>query len=265
MSTEKIQQLIARACFGREGAPLSLEGIAPEDAEALTPSRLRIYRRLVRHNVTSVIGAMLAKTKARLDVRLSGELDRTVDAFLDEVGPRTAHLRDVPGEFLAFAAPRWRADARLPRWLADHAELELLDFTIGVAPLRERLCEQPDGAPLAEVSVDRPMVFAEPLALTRLEWAVNALADADLRAEPEERRVDILVYRDSAHVSRFLELTPLAAAILQRLIAGDALGAALTTACATAGHPLDTDVLAGAARLLADLGERGVLLGARDA
>jgi hypothetical protein len=35
----------------------------------------------------------------------------------------------------------------------------------------------------------------------------------------------------------------------------------MTNACAS----LDEEVLAGTARLLADLGERGVLLGARDA
>ncbi|MBX3227001.1 MAG: putative DNA-binding domain-containing protein [Labilithrix sp.] len=255
MSTEKIQRLIARACLGREGAELSFEGIAREDAAALTPSRLRLYRRLVRHNVTSVIGAMLARTKARLEVHAPGELGRSVDAFLDEVGPRTPHLRDVPSEFLAFAAPRWRADTRLPRWLADHAELELLDFTIGVAPR----AKAPEG--LLDVTADRPLVFAEPLALTRLAWAVNALAN-DAAAEPEERPVHILVYRDAVHVARFLELTPLAAAILERLVAGEPLGPAVAAA---AGSALDADVLAGAARLLADLGERGVLLGARDA
>jgi hypothetical protein len=37
----------------------------------------------------------------------------------------------------------------------------------------------------------------------------------------------------------------------------------MVDACAARGEALDNAVLAGAARLLADLGERGVLLGAR--
>jgi hypothetical protein len=80
-------------------------------------------------------------------------------------------------------------------------------------------------------------------------------------SDAEARPVSILIYRDPEHRSRFLELTPLAAAILERLFAGETLGQALTNACAS----LDEEVLAGTARLLADLGERGVLLGARDA
>jgi hypothetical protein len=44
---------------------------------------------------------------------------------------------------------------------------------------------------------------------------------------------------------------------------GEPLGAALAPACAAIGAPLTDAVLTDTARLLADLGERGVLLGAR--
>lgn len=268
-ATERLQAMMAEACFGKDADAafdgdlagfLASHGVAREDADALlaSPRRLGLYRRLVRHNVTGVIETMLEHTRARLERRVPGELDRAVAAFLDEVGPRTPHMRDVPAEFLDYAAPRWRADARLPRWIADYAELELLDFTIGVAP---RPLPPP---PLAEVAVDRPLVFAEPKRLVHLAWAVNEIARDDLDAEPAERPVSILVYRDPEHRTRFLELTPLAAAILERLFAGDALGPAMVAACEVKAHPLDDTVLGGAARLLADLGERGVLLGARE-
>jgi hypothetical protein len=263
---ERLQAMMAKACFGREmafdadlGSFLGEHGVAGEDAEALlaSPRRLALYRRLVRHNVTSVIDTMLERTRARLEARLPGELDQRVAAFLDDVGPKTPHLRDVPSEFLAYAAPRWRADSRIPRWIADGAELELLDFTIGVAP---RPSPPP---PLAEVSADRPLVFADPKQLIRLAWAVHELASTDVTTEPVERPVSILVYRDVEHRSRFLELTPLAASILERLFAGSSLGEAMVDGCAALAHPLDNAVLESAAHLLADLGERGVLLGAR--
>jgi hypothetical protein len=263
----RVQAAFAEACFGRDRAFdadlagfLASHGVAPEDVAALVgaaPRRLALYRRLVRNNVTGVIDTMLALTRARLERHVPGELDRTVSAFLDEQGPRTPHLRDVPAELLAFAAPRWRADGRLPRWTVDHAELELSDFTIGVAP---RPLPPP---PLADVAIDRPLVFAEPKRLLHLGWAVNRMPREDLEAVPEERELSILVYRDGEHRSRFLELTPLAGEILDRLIAGAALGEAMIGACEAKGHALDDAVLAGAARLLADLGERGVLLGAR--
>jgi hypothetical protein len=200
---------------------------------------------------------MLPRTRARVDAAVPGGFERTVAAFLETEGPRTPHLRDVPSELLAFAVPRWRSDARLPAWIADYAELELIDFVIGVAP---RPAPPPQ---LGDVSADLPLVFADPRKLVRLAWAVHEQPADDLRAAPPERAVTLLVYRDAEHRTRYLELTPLAAAILERLFAGDALGPAMVSACRTEGHALDEAVLGGAARLLADLGERGVLLGAR--
>lgn len=267
-ASARLQAMMAHACFGKD-APRELEGdlraylarhgVSAEDAEAIlaAPRRLGLYRRLVRANVINVTHAMLERTRARLEARRAGSFDAALDAFLDEVGPRTPHLRDVPAEFLAFAAPRWRADAELPAWIADYAELELVDFTIGVAP---RPAPPP---PLADVAADRPLVFAEPVTLVRCAWAVHEVPEGELSAEPARRDCVFLVYRDGKHRTRFLDLTPLAGAILERLLGGAPLAGAMVEACREAAQPLDDAVLAGAARLLADLGERGVLLGAR--
>jgi hypothetical protein len=260
-----LHAMIAEACFGESNdafddldAYLTRHGVAKEDAEAIlaSPRRLGLYRQLVRHNVVKVIGVMLERTRDRLEALAPGVFDRTVTAFLKDRGPRTPHLRDVPGELLAWAAPRWRADMDLPSWVADYAELELVDFTIGVAP---RPLPPP---PLAEVTADRPLVFADPRVMVDLAWAVHELPVDDVKAKPERREVHLLVYRDAHHQTQYLDLTPLAAAILERLFAGRALGLAMREACESTGQELDDVVLAGAARLLATLGERGILLGA---
>jgi hypothetical protein len=73
------------------------------------------------------------------------------------------------------------------------------------------------------------------------------------------------VYRDADHATRFLELTLLAALILEELFAARPLAEAIVLACKRANAAVSEEVLGGAARLLADLGERGVLLGARGA
>lgn len=268
MSITALHAMIADACFGDSEAALegdlaaylAKHGVAAEDAEALlaSPRRLGLYRQLVRHNVVHVIGVMLERTRARLEVHVPGELERSVAGFLAEQGPRTPHLRDVPSEFLAWASPRWRNDARIPAWLADYAELELVDFTIGVAPR-----PLPPGE-LADVTATRALVFADPRVIVRLEWAIHLMSADDVNAVPEKRAVDLLVYRDAQHCTRYLDLSPLAAVILARLFDGRPLAQAMVEACDASGHTLDDTVLAGAARLLADLGERGVLLGARD-
>ncbi len=259
MSSDALQRAFAKACFAEEPAFeedlrgfLAAQGVPKDDVEALlaSPRRLGLYRKLIRNNVFGVIDAMLPRTREKIDAAAPGAFDAAVAAFLAQEGPRTSHLRDVPSELLAFAAPRWRKDERLPPWAVDYAELELVDFVIGVAP---RPAPPP---PVAEVSADLPLVFADPKKLVRLGWSVH-------EDVIEARDVTILVYRDAEHRTRFLELTPLAGQILERLFAGEALGGAMVGACQAGGLPLDDSVLAGAARLLADLGERGVLLGAR--
>lgn len=269
MSTARMQALFAKACLGTPEETRALEqdparflaahGLDPEDAEAMRGNlrRLTLYRRLVRHNVVNVVQAMLERTRARFELAKPGLFDATVDAFLSEVGPRTPHLRDVPAELLAFAAPRWKADASLPPWLLEHAELELVEFTIGIAPRAGEVGE------LVDVAPDRPLAFAEPNAIVRTTYAVHELPADDARAAPVAREVALLVYRDDEHRTRFLELSPLACAILERLRAGSPLASAMVLACEASGTKLDDVVLAGAARLLADLAERGVLLGAR--
>jgi hypothetical protein len=87
--------------------------------------------------------------------------------------------------------------------------------------------------------------------------------DETSRAAPAERAVSLLVYRSPEHEVRYLELTPLAAGIVERLLSGDTLAAAVQGAASAEGSALTEAVLAGAAKLLADLAERGVVRGPR--
>lgn len=257
-----LHAMIADACFGATPPPddlaawLERHALEREDAEAIlaSPRRLGLYRRLVRHNVVNVVTTMLERTRGHMERIAPGSFDALLDAFMAEVGPRTHHLRDVPAELLEHALPALATDMRMPPWLADHARLELVDFSVGVAPA------SPAPPPLTEVTAERALVFREPITLLRLGWPVHELSDALVLAP---RPLALLVYRDDAHTPRYLELTPLAGAIMERLQAGEALGASIANACKVHEIALDADVLAGAARLLGDLGERGVLLGAR--
>jgi uncharacterized protein len=258
--------MIADACLkagaGEELASdprgfLERHGLDPGDVDAiLAANRLPLYRRLVRNGVAGVVNNILARTRARLNGARAGAFDESVASFLDEAAPRTHYLRDVPAEFLAWAAPRWRARADLPAWAADLAAFELLEFRVASLPPR------PEPPTLVEVALDRPLSFSEAAEIGRFAFAVHEVPRDEAGAsEPAERATSLLAYRDEAHAVRMLELTPLAAAILERLLAGGALGEAIAGGCAALGAPLTDAVKSDVARLLADLGERGVLLG----
>jgi len=264
-----LQRALTDACLDANAAEelaadaagfLRARGVAEDEIAAMGDSlpRLAVYRRLVRSNLEGVAYRLLARSRARLNDLSEGHFDAEFTRFLETAGARTHYLRDVPAEFLAWAAPRWSADARVPRWVMDLARHELTAFVVGTAP---HLPEPPN---LVDLDLAKGVAFASTARLDGHAYAVHQLAAGeDDRTLPEERAVALLAYRDAEHRVQWLEVTPLAHAVLERLMAGDTLQAAIREGCAQVGIPMDDGALASIAALLADLGERGVLLGAR--
>jgi hypothetical protein len=153
----------------------------------------------------------------------------------------------VPFELLAWVKPRWEADAGIPGYVVDLASYELARFEVGTAAAvgDDRI---------AEVALDRPLAFHESVRLLRYGWAVHELPADDDVVDPARRDVRLLAYRDADHAVRWLDLSPLAATLLERLIAGENLGEAIQGTSAVREE---------VAQLLADLGARGALLGGR--
>jgi hypothetical protein len=265
VSEEALERAIADACLsasaGRElaqdlAAFLEARGVSRADAEAIlqAPRRLAVYRSLVRNGLSSVMLRMLPKTRARLNAACGGRFDADFAAFVEEKAPATHYLRDVPFEFVAWVVERWRSDAAVPAYMPDLAAYELAFFEVASAG------PAPGAGETAEVALDRPLAFHESTRLAHYGWAVHEL-DEDTQA-PAHRQVRLLAYRDAQHDVRWLDLTPLAAAILERLVAGATLATAIEAACGEHGVA-PAIVLQDIAGLLADLGSRGVLLGAR--
>jgi hypothetical protein len=231
MDDEAIERAVRDACLGE----------APELAGL--PPRVAIYRRLVRNTLGDVVGKLLERTRREMGV----SFDEAFARWLDERGPRTHFLRDVPHELVAWATPFWR-DLGVPAWMIDLARHEMTSFGVSSAPHLPELRAE-------EVSLDRGLLLTNLARIERYAFAVHEDA-----SPPFERPVALLYYRDSEHLLRVLELSPLAAAILEcaRLPLRDAIA----QGCEATAVPMNDDTLASIARLLADLGERGVLLGA---
>jgi uncharacterized protein len=253
MSDARIQKLIADACLR------GTDDVSEEDLRLLAAARerLALYRRLVRNNLLGVTSKMMPRTRARVNDLSRDAFDASFDAFLAEVAPRTHYLRDVPAEFLAWVTPRWAEDPAVPRYVPDLAAYELVHFQIAAAPPLSRADAVDD------LALERRLVFCPARRLVRYAHAVHALPEeVSDRSEPAARDVALVAYRDAENTVRFLELTPLAASIVERLFEGAALGEAVAEACRAAGTAMSPDVLASTARMLADWGERGLLLGA---
>jgi hypothetical protein len=229
-------------------------GVAEADAAALAESfeRLLVYRDLVRGNLREAMQLSIPRSMARL-----GSLfDEYFDRFLSERAPRTHYLRDVTPELLEFCAPLWQSDPRVPAYLSDLARHESLHIEVSALPALPR------GHVAAPLALDQGVELGAALRLVHYRHAVHELpADESDRTEPATRDVKLLVYRSPEHDVRYLELTPLAGGIIERLVAGHTLERAVRDS-ATAEHAELTEaVLSGAAALLADLAERGVVWG----
>lgn len=208
-----------------------------------------VYRELVRDALGDAVTRFLPRTRARRGAAFTAD----VAAWLAAGGPRSRLLRDVAGEFLGFIAPRWRADA--PPWLVELAEHELLEFRVAAAPPRPRGEPRP-------FTLDARLEFDASATLVRHSHAVHRLSDdPDDLSPPPAEPVVLLAYRDAAHGVRFLQLTPLAEAVVAALLAGATVAAAVQAGAAAESAPLDDERLARISALLADLGERGAILG----
>ena len=206
------------------------------------PPRVAIYRQLVRNTLTGVVHAILAATRREM----GAAFDQAFERFLAERGPRTHYLRDVPHELVEWATPIWN-EAGVQGWLLELARHEMTYFGVSTAP---HLPEPPPG----EIALDRPLLLSSLARIERYEHAVHE------SLPPSKRQVALLYYRDAEHAICTLELTPLGAALLDQ--AGAPLRDAVARACEATSTPMNDETLATIARLLADLGARGVLLGA---
>jgi hypothetical protein len=231
--------------------------IPDEHARALRDGgvqRLAVYRRLVRGTLRDAIETAIPRSMARLGALF----DEYFDRFLAERAPATHYLRDVTTEFLKFCETPWKSDDRVPAYIYDLARHEALHIEIAAMPPR------PAPALGAALDLEAGLEFSEASRLMGYAYAVHRSSDRlDDRSEPEAIPTWLFVYRSPEHDVHYLELTPLAAAILERLLGGASLKAALIEAAATAGVELDESVLSGTAQLLSDLSERGALIGPR--
>ena len=143
----------------------------PDRSSDPSSARLDLYRRLIQGNLATVARRLLPRTAHQLDLPETGASTGGSPTFSPTGGRGTPYLRDVPGEFVAWALPRWSASsdvARLRHRPAQHMHRPVRDS--------ERAA---DGSPpeVGEVLRDRLLVFATPRKLARYEHSVDDVAD----------------------------------------------------------------------------------------
>ncbi len=233
------EELFARICFGRDEKPTG---------------PLAVYRRLVRSGLASVVFKLLPRSRARMNREHDDAFDKAFVAFLDEAGPRTHYMRDVPGELVTWAEKFWEDSKVASKWI-ELARYEAAHFAVESAPDDSEVT-------LGEIDLGRAVIFSKALRVLSLERAVHELPEnpEDL-SDPATRSVSLLIYRDAQNDVAELELTPFFARLVRACVGGSSLKDALAQSAHAENISVGDALLASVAQFLADLGERGVLLG----
>lgn len=225
-----------------------------ESPESREQHRWRVYRRMARSRLTDAIEASFPRF---FQVVEAGPL---VERWFDEAPPKTPFLRNVAGEFAAWLRPEVLPPGA-PPWALELARHEWSRLEVSYAHQEEGAAEVRE---VFELSFERPAVLTPSHRIVRVGHAVHRIPEEVPEGlEVAEGEQALCLYRDPAtHEVRVLELSPIAAAILEEVaVGGRSVVEAVRAASVRASFVIDGALVGALAELVADLHDRGVWLG----
>ena len=251
MSLFSYQTQLRDALFASDppDAALARLGAAPE--------RWKVYRRMVRTRFAESVEHGFERLRAAVGADHFREL---VWQFLADSPPRSHYLRDVPGEFLQFFERNRDRLTRayvLPAYALDLARYEWAEVETAYS------FEDASATEVGPFDMHRVAVLSPALRLIDLAYPVHRMGTPSHDDAMAPAPFSLCLYRDPrTHEVEALELTPITAAMLSSMQRHDAtLTEVVRNAAVAVGATVDTAFVDALSRLLADLIERGVLLG----
>jgi hypothetical protein len=214
--------------------------------------RMKIYTELLYNNIESFLLACFPVMRQVLGSRKWAKLVR---AFYSTHRSHTPYFRQIPDEFVQFLQNEWTPPEGYPPYLLALAHYEWIELVLSVSN------RDVDGAFVAGGDLLEGVPVLNPvLANLRYDWPVHRIAP---RRKIHPAETHLLVFRDPADQVQFSEINAFTARLLALLEPGTRSGrAALETITAESRHPYPGLILQAGGALLADLRDRGAILGA---
>lgn len=251
MSLAEYERAVVDLLFKKDFAK-SLQALGGDER------RWRVYRRMARSRLSDAVEASFPRL---FQVVPPGPI---VERWLDEAPPRSPYLRDVAGEVARWLRPEVLPSSA-PPWTLALAQHEWSMLEVSYAHEEEGAADIHE---VGELSFERPAVLTPAHRIVRASFAVHRVPD-DIddpsKLEVAEGSFALCLYRDPAtHEVRVLELSPIAAAILEEVAPGEqTVVEAVRAASRRESFVIDGDLVAAFADLVSDLVDRGVWLGSR--
>ena len=235
---------------------------APDDVE---DRRMAIYRRLFFNNISSLLEKNFPVLRSLYD---DAAWSRLMREFYAEHRAQTPLFPEIAKEFLRYLQDLRGIRAGDPPFLLELAHYEWVELAL---TLDEREPADPNTDPSTDPHADThgDLLQGRPV-LSPLTWAlsyrypVHRIRKDFQPTEPPGQATHLLVWRDRKYRVRFMQLNEVTRLLLERLReqpnrSGREL---LEEVAATIGHSDPDTVVAAGMRVLAELRERDVLLGA---
>ena len=237
-----VERRFVRVCFAREPRE--------DDLTALGGMRDRwlLYRHMVRTRLRAMIANALSRTVAAL-----GEEAWTswFDRWLDEAPPRTRYIREIVPELLDYCSPRWERDAGVPPWVIELAALEATRWEVGYT-------DEPKPE-AGELAFEKVPVLSPATRVLRFAHPVHEKRDAYV-----EQPTQLCVYRRPDDKTVVWAVDAFTAGIVEAFATGDrTITDTVKAVAARLEIPLDEKLVHRIGTVLAELVQRGILLGAR--
>jgi hypothetical protein len=221
------------------------------------PERWKVYRRMVRARFADSIEHGFERLHA---VAGADQFREIVWQFLAESPPRSHYLRDIPGEFLQFFErdrDRLTRCYALPAYALDLARYEWAELETAYS------FEETSAAKVGPLAMDRVPVLSPAHRLIDLAYPVHRMGTAGHDETMQAAPFSLCLYRDAkTHEVAVLELTPVTASMLSLMQPRTStLTEVVQNAAHAVGATVDVAFIEALSTLLADLIERGVLLG----
>lgn len=233
----------------------------PTDADfaafGASPERWKVYRRMVRSRFVENVEHGFERLRAVVGEDRFREI---IACFLAESPPRSHYLRDVPGEFLQFFEhhrDRLMRAFGLPGYALDLARYEWAELETAYSH------EEASALQVGPLAMDRVPVLTPAHRLIDLAYPVHRMGSSGHDASMSPAPFSLCLYRDvKNHEVAVLELTPVTAAMLSAMESRTStLTEVVRNAALAVGVTVDVAFVEALSTLLADLTERGVLLG----
>lgn len=218
--------------------------------------RMAVYTEIVYNNIEGTLSACFPVAKSLLSAR---KWQALVRSFMADYRANTPIFREIPQQFLQHLALTGTAKLKLPEFLPSLMHYEWVELALSALDVTV-------SADAPQDILHTPLSLNPALYLLQYDYPVHQISVDFQPKKPAKMPTFLLVFRNASHQIRFIEINPITFQLVTVLQNAQLTGEqALQKLASENSHIAPEIVLQFGAQTLAELSEKGVIVGAKKA